>query len=159
MGIPLKEQLDNPHPQARKDCEGCWGSGWLTALVDNPSWLEDAGITKPADFCMSCSECEAMTDEEAIQAARKAGMKVDDSGLVHYTPEQLAYGKDAKYIYTLITPEGKEKVLGAFAKEGQARSFAKRKHPADWLSLCSYPILQRPLREGETVKWGDDWTN
>lgn len=61
-----------------------------------------------------------------------------------------------KYIWTLINPEGtREIIIGAYEKESQARSVAKRKNPADWLLLCTYPNRRRPLREGEKVKFGD----
>ena len=60
-------------------------------------------------------------------------------------------------IFTLITPEGKEIVIGAFANEKKAKAAAKRKFPADWLSLCCYPLQQRQIANGEKVipwtKW------
>jgi len=92
MGIPLREQEDNPHPDADKNCEGCWGSGWLTAMVDHPERLDEAGLDEPADFCMACDECNVFdSDEEAIEAARKAGMDISEYGVVRYTNAQRLY--------------------------------------------------------------------
>jgi len=62
-----------------------------------------------------------------------------------------------KEIYTLITPEGREVVIGAYTSEGKAKAACKRKFPADWLSLCCYPLATRPLREGETVQPWSRW--
>lgn len=56
-----------------------------------------------------------------------------------------------KRIFTLITPEGREVVIGAFTSEGRASAAAKRKFPADWLSLCAYPLEQRAVEGGEKV--------
>lgn len=91
MGLLLKEQKDNRHPKADDCCEGCHGAGWLVALVDDKDWLDNAKVGKPSDFVMACNECEVMDDQEAIVSARKAGMNVDDSGLVQFTVEQLLF--------------------------------------------------------------------
>ena len=92
MGIPLKEQLDNQHPKAEKHCEGCYGSGWLTAQVDNPDILADAGLDEPASFLMKCDECEVYdSDEKAADAARSVGMEFNDHLVVTYTKNQLAF--------------------------------------------------------------------
>jgi len=92
MGLPLQEQLLNPHIEADPDCEGCHGSGWLTVQVDHPAWLEEAGLDEPADFCMKCGECEVFDDDdEAREAAKAAGMNVSDYGVVHYTQKQYDF--------------------------------------------------------------------
>lgn len=62
-----------------------------------------------------------------------------------------------KFIFTLITPEGREVVIGAYATEGRASAAAKRKFPSDWLSLCCYPLQQREVAEGETVVPWSRW--
>ena len=100
MGIPLKEQLDNPHSKANKHCEGCYGSGWLTALVDNPDSLAGAGLDEPTDFLMRCGECQEAfaSDEDAAVAARTAGMQVNEHLVVAYTEDQLTFLKDVKPI-------------------------------------------------------------
>jgi hypothetical protein len=92
MGLPLKEQLDHPHADAKRSCVGCWGSGWLTALVDNPGILDDAGETKPVDFVMKCGECDCLSDDdEAASAAREAGMKINEHFVVQYTTDQIEF--------------------------------------------------------------------
>ena len=92
MGRPLKEQLNNPHSKAGKHCEGCYGSGWLTAQVDNPDILAVAGLDELADFLMNCGECELFdSDEDAAIAARKAGMEVSYHLVVAYTGAQLDF--------------------------------------------------------------------
>ena len=94
MGIPLKEQLDNPHPKATKNCEGCWGAGWLTAQVDSLTRLDEAGLTEPASFLMRCDECEVFSnDVDAAVVARKAGMEVNEHLVVAYTEAQLEFLK------------------------------------------------------------------
>jgi hypothetical protein len=106
MGIPLKEQLENSHPQADMDCEGCYGSGWLTALVDASHILEDAGLSKPADFLMKCDECGVYEcDEDAQQSAASAGMNVNEHGQVFYTEAQLEFLKQPK-MFALEADEG-----------------------------------------------------
>ena len=77
MGTPPKEQLEHRHSAADPACEGCHGSGWLTALVDDPDTLANAGCQAPCDFVMACSECSVYDgDYAAIPAARRAGMTV-----------------------------------------------------------------------------------
>lgn len=60
-----------------------------------------------------------------------------------------------RLVYTLITPEGREFVIGAFRSAGAAKAAARRKHPADYLSLCCYPLEHAALAEGEKV---EPWT-
>lgn len=93
MGMPLKEQIDNPVVGAKRCCEGCYGSGWLTALVDDERRLDEAHVTgDSADFLMKCDECEVFdSDEQAAEAARKAGMTVSGHLVVKYTDEQREY--------------------------------------------------------------------
>jgi hypothetical protein len=90
MGEALKEQIDNQHPKADPDCEGCWGSGWLIAFSDNPALLEEAGLSpniEAAHFVMKCGECEVFRwDEDAIAAAAKAGVDVGKAGYVKRLP-------------------------------------------------------------------------
>lgn len=99
MGTPLKEQLDNPHSKANRSHEGCYGSGWLTAQVDEPGRLAEAGLTAPADFVMRCDECEIYdSDEKAAHAARAAGMEVNEHLVVTYTDEQRGFLDNVKPI-------------------------------------------------------------
>jgi len=63
-----------------------------------------------------------------------------------------------KYIYTVVTPEGPEVVLGVFANDRAAKSSFARKYPADWRSLTSGPLRQRPPKKDERVKEGTRWT-
>jgi hypothetical protein len=63
-----------------------------------------------------------------------------------------------KNIYTLITPDDREIILGVFTTERKAIGYAKRTFAPDWLSLACYPIIQRPLKKGEKIKAGDQWT-
>ncbi len=62
-----------------------------------------------------------------------------------------------KKIYTLISPEGREFIIGAYATEGTAKAAAKRHFLADWLGLCCYPLEQREVQEGETVEKWKPW--
>ena len=62
-----------------------------------------------------------------------------------------------KYIYTLINPERtSETVIGAYDKDSKAEGVAKRKYPADWLSLCLI-MKRRAVKPGEKVKPGTAW--
>jgi hypothetical protein len=61
-------------------------------------------------------------------------------------------------IFTIITPEGREKILGLYGSEGAAKRAFARKFPADWRSLCAGPLEQREPREGEKIAHGDPWT-
>jgi hypothetical protein len=63
-----------------------------------------------------------------------------------------------KYLYTLITPEGVEVLVGAYASDAIAARAIRRKHAADWLQLACYPIQQRALRPGEKVSAPRRWT-
>ena len=95
MGEILRQQVRHLHPQADPDCEGCWGSGWLTAQVDNPAILEEAHENKPCDFVMKCDECDVFADDaEAIQAARAAGLIVNEHGVVTYQPGDIPAKSD-----------------------------------------------------------------
>ena len=97
MGTPLREQLLNPIEGAAKNCEGCWGAGWLTALVDDPPHLEEAGLVSPHSFLMKCDECQVFeNDEEAAEVARKAGMQVNEHLVVTFTSDQLDFLKAAE---------------------------------------------------------------
>jgi hypothetical protein len=60
-------------------------------------------------------------------------------------------------IWTLITPEGKEVIIGVYATEGAASSAATRKFPSDWLRLCAYPLQQREPQAGEKVERWKKW--
>lgn len=66
-------------------------------------------------------------------------------------------GGTMKRIYTIITPEGREKVLGLYGSEGAAKRAFSRKFPADWRSLACGPLEQREPRPGESVEFGSDW--
>ena len=57
-----------------------------------------------------------------------------------------------KFLYTLITPEGIEVLVGAFASDASATRAIRRKHAADWLQLACYPIQQRALWPGEKLQ-------
>lgn len=63
-----------------------------------------------------------------------------------------------KCIWTLITPEGKEFVIGAYITEGTATAAAKHRLASDYLRLCAYPLMQRAVKDGETVKPWSPWT-
>ena len=90
MGTPLKEQLEHRHSAADPASERCHGSGWLTALVDDPDTLANIGSQAPCAFVMACSECSVYDgDYAAITAARRAGMTVNLFGVVAYAPAQL----------------------------------------------------------------------
>lgn len=91
MGRPLVQQINHPHPEADKTCEGCHGSGWLTALVDSEEVLRDARRRNPCDFVFKCDECEVYeNDAQAANAAEKAGLKVDLHGAVKYRKSDFA---------------------------------------------------------------------
>ena len=97
MGTPLREQLDHPHEDADRSCEGCYGSGWLTALVDNIFTLQEAGVSDPTDFVMKCGECDVFSDDdEAASAARESGMVISDNLVVVYTEAQKNFLKDVE---------------------------------------------------------------
>jgi hypothetical protein len=66
--------------------------------------------------------------------------------------------KAAKFLYTLITPEGVEVLVGAFANDASAARAIRRKHAADWLQLTCYPLQQRAVRPGEKIKAPRRWT-
>lgn len=57
-----------------------------------------------------------------------------------------------KSIWTLITPEGREFIIGAYVSEGKAKAAAGRKFPSDYLSLCAYPLQQRIVEADEQVE-------
>ena len=61
------------------------------------------------------------------------------------------------HIYTMVTPEGKEFILGAYKTDRSAKSAARRHFAADWLSLAGEPLRQRPLRKGEKVTFAQPW--
>jgi hypothetical protein len=63
-----------------------------------------------------------------------------------------------KYLYTLITPEGVEVLVGAYASDASAARAIRREHAADWLQLACYPIRQRAVRPGEKVSAPRRWT-
>ena len=63
-----------------------------------------------------------------------------------------------KFLYTLITPEGVEVLVGAFANDASATRAIRRKHAADWLQLACYPLQQRAVRPGEKVAAPRRWT-
>ena len=50
-----------------------------------------------------------------------------------------------KFLYTLITPEGVEVLVGAYANDASAIRAIRRKHAADWLQLSCYPLQQRAM--------------
>jgi hypothetical protein len=66
--------------------------------------------------------------------------------------------KAAKFLYTLITPEGVEVLVGAFASDASAARAIRRKHAADWLQLACYPLQQRAVRPGEKIQAPRRWT-
>lgn len=63
-----------------------------------------------------------------------------------------------KFLYTLITPEGVEVLVGAFANDASAARAIRRKHAADWLQLACYPLQQRAVRTGEKIQAPRRWT-
>ena len=63
-----------------------------------------------------------------------------------------------KFLYTLITPEGVEVLVGAFANDASAARSIRRKHAADWLQIACYPLQQRAVRPGEKVVAPRRWT-
>lgn len=63
-----------------------------------------------------------------------------------------------KFLYTLITPEGVEVLVGAFANDASAARSIRRKHAADWLQLACYPLQQRAVRPGEKIQAPRRWT-
>jgi len=63
-----------------------------------------------------------------------------------------------KRIYTVVTAEGREKILGAFENEKAATASFVRRLPADLRGLCSNPIAQRAVRPGETIIPGALWS-
>jgi hypothetical protein len=63
-----------------------------------------------------------------------------------------------KFLYTLITPEGVEVLVGVFANDASASRAIRRKHAADWLQLACYPLQQRAVRPGEKVHAPRRWT-
>lgn len=90
MGLAFQYQLDHQHKKADPKCEGCWGSGWLLALVDDRLLLEEVGSNnRPADFVMACTECDCMTDRQAINQALKAGLILGKHGVVKEIPVSL----------------------------------------------------------------------
>jgi hypothetical protein len=66
--------------------------------------------------------------------------------------------KRTNYVYTIITPDGIEIVLGAYVSDKSAKSACKRLFAADWLALSSGPLQQRVVLPGEKVKRGIHWT-
>lgn len=56
-----------------------------------------------------------------------------------------------KHLFTIITPEGREKVLGLYLTEGTATAAFAKKWPADWRALCSGPLDQGEVPEGRPV--------
>lgn len=66
-------------------------------------------------------------------------------------------GKE-KWIYAIITPEGRERLLGAYVSDGSALGACRRRFAADWLALSSGPFRLRMLRPGEKVKFGGEVT-
>ena len=63
-----------------------------------------------------------------------------------------------KFLYTLITPEGVEVLVGAFTDDASAKRSIRRKHAADWLQLACYPLQQRAVRPGENIQAPRRWT-
>lgn len=63
-----------------------------------------------------------------------------------------------KFLYTLITPEGVEVLVGAFASDAIAKRAIRRQHAEDWLQLACYPLQQRALRPGEKIEAPRRWT-
>lgn len=64
----------------------------------------------------------------------------------------------AKFLYTLITPEGVEVLVGAYSNDASATRAIRRKHAADWLQLAGYPLRQRAVLPGEKVQAPRRWT-
>jgi hypothetical protein len=65
----------------------------------------------------------------------------------------------SKFLYTLITPEGIEMLVGAFQNDADAKRAIRRRHAADWLQLACYPLQQRALRPGEKIQAPRRWTS
>ncbi len=63
-----------------------------------------------------------------------------------------------KFLYTLITPEGVEVLVGAYKDDATATRAIRRKHAADWLQLACYPLQQRAVRPGEKIQAPRRWT-
>jgi len=63
-----------------------------------------------------------------------------------------------KCIYTVITPEGQEFVLGLYATDATATRAFTRKYAADWRAFAGGPFRQREPKPGESIKPGDAWT-
>jgi hypothetical protein len=64
-----------------------------------------------------------------------------------------------KFLYTLITPEGVEVLVGAYANDASASRAIRRKHASDWLHLSCYPLQQRAVRPGEKIQAPRRWTS
>lgn len=61
-------------------------------------------------------------------------------------------------IYTLITPEGKEFIVGTYVSDATATVAIRRYWPSDWLRFCCYPLAQRIVDDDERFKRGTPWT-
>lgn len=64
---------------------------------------------------------------------------------------------DTRRIFTVITPEGSERVLGIYKSDRTAKVSFVRRYAADWRGLASGPIRQREPRLGEKVRRGQEW--
>lgn len=64
-----------------------------------------------------------------------------------------------KFLYTLVTPEGIEVLVGAYQNDAAATCAIRLKHAADWLQLACYPLQQRAVRPGEKIKAPRRWTS
>jgi hypothetical protein len=73
------------------------------------------------------------------------------------TKAKTTNANSTKFIYTIILPNGKEVILGAYASDGVAKGAAKRKFNADYLAFCSWPIKQREYKPGEMDRAGEVW--
>ena len=64
---------------------------------------------------------------------------------------------ETKRIFTCITPDGEEFILGLYVSEETANRALRRMYPSDWLGLASGALEQRQPFPGEKVRHGDRW--
>jgi len=62
-------------------------------------------------------------------------------------------------IYTVLTPEGHEVILGEYASAKAANAAYRRQYPADWRGRACGTLAQREVLPGERVKRGAMWTD
>lgn len=61
-------------------------------------------------------------------------------------------------VYTVLAPDGVERVLGVFSTDASARRAYRRRYPEDARKFNLEPVRKREPRPGDPTMFGEEWT-